>query len=204
MADAAARNRPPGLVLASASPRREALLRQIGFPPDRVMPAEIDETPVKKELPRPLALRLATAKAEAIAVEARNDFVLGADTVVACGRRILPKAETETEARRCLELLSGRRHRVYSGVVIIAPDGRRSRRVVTTIVTFKRLDEFDKAGYLASREWFGKAGGYAVQGIAGGLVRQINGSYTNIVGLPVFETRASLLGLGYRPCPSCS
>lgn len=193
------------LVLASASPRREALLRQIGLPPDLVRPADIDEQPAPGELPRQLALRLADEKAAAIAGEERNCFILAADTVVGCGRRILPKAETQAEAKACLSILSGRRHRVYSGVVVIAPDGRRSRQTVTTIVHFKPLLDSEIDYYLASDEWRDKAGGYAIQGLAAGFVTRLNGSYSNVVGLPLYETRAALIGLGYQlpaPCPT--
>ena len=195
----------PPLVLASSSPRRLALLRQAGIEPDRVVAPEADETPLRKELPPAHALRLAVAKAEAVA--GRPDlaggggacFTLAADTVVACGRRILPKATTREEAARCLDLLSGRRHRVHGGVCVIAPGGRRSARVVTTVVRFKRLSEAERERYLASGEWEGKAGGYAIQGLAGALILAINGSYTNVVGLPLAEVVAMLHGLGWRP-----
>jgi septum formation protein len=185
------------LVLASASPRRLDLLGQVGITPFAVEPAEIDETPRRGESPREMAKRLAVAKAQVIA--ARNDdaFVLAADTVVACGLRSLPKPSGPDEARRCLMLLSGRRHRVWGGVAIIAPGGRCSQRVVQTIVTFKRLTEHDIDAYIASDEWRGKAGGYAVQGLAALFVRSINGSYSNVVGLPLWEVGAMLGGLGY-------
>ena len=185
------------LVLASASLRRLDLLNQIGFPPDRVDPANVDEDPRGAELPAPHAERLAEEKARLVAARHPGCFVLGADTVVACGRRILPKAEDERTARRCLTLLSGRRHRVYGGLCVIAPDGRMVSRLVTTAVVFKRLDDAELAGYLASGEWHGKAGGYAVQGRAAVFVRQLNGSYSNVVGLPLHETYAVLRGLGY-------
>jgi septum formation protein len=186
------------LVLASASERRADLLRQIGLVPDRIDPAEIDETPRRGESPRQLALRLAEAKARAVALRHPGAFVLGADTVVAAGARILPKAETEAEARRCLRLLSGRRHRVHGGVALVTPGGRVGRRHVVTAVAFKRLepDEIDR--YIASGEWHGKAGGYAIQGMAGAFVRLIVGSYSNVVGLPLYETRALLRGLGFE------
>jgi len=187
------------LVLASASPRRHDLLRQIGIEPAAIDPAEIDETPLKGELPRDHAERLAQAKAEAVAVRHAGAFVLAADTVVALGRRILPKADDETTARRCLELLSGRRHRVMGGVAVCAPDGRVARRLVTTVVKVKRLTEPEIEAYLASGEWHGKAGGYAIQGRAAGFIPAINGSYSNVVGLPLAETAALLSGLGYRP-----
>ena len=189
----------PALVLASASPRRRDLLAQIGLIPDAVRAAEIDETPLKNELPRDLAQRLAKAKALAVAAAAGGDFVLAADTVVARGRRILPKTETEAEARACLTLLSGAAHRVYTAVVAVAPGGRSAARLVETRVRFKRLSPQDIAGYLASGEWRGKAGGYAVQGLAGRFVIALHGSYSAVVGLPLYETGSLLEGLGYRP-----
>ena len=189
----------PALVLASASPRRLDLLAQIGLIPDAVRAAEIDETPLKNELPSDLAQRLANAKALAVAAAAGGDFVLAADTVVARGRRILPKTETEAEARACLTLLSGAAHRVYTAVVAVAPGGRSAARLVETRVRFKRLSPQDIAGYLASGEWRGKAGGYAVQGLAGRFVIALHGSYSAVVGLPLYETASLLEGLGYRP-----
>ena len=190
----------PRLVLASSSPRRLALLRQIGIEPDRVMTPEVDETPRPKELPRVHALRLAVAKAEAVRERLAGEpaYVVAADTVVASGRRILPKAETAAEAQACLALLSGRRHRVHGGLCVLAPDGRRTQRVVTTMVEMKRLSDEERRRYLASGEWRGKAGGYAIQGLAGRLVPAINGSYSNVVGLPLCETVAMLEGLGWR------
>jgi septum formation protein len=158
-----------------------------------VDPADIDESPAPGELPVPHARRLAEAKARAVALRHPGRHVLAADTVVACGRRILPKAEDAATARRCLDLLSGRRHRVHGGVCLIAPDGRVGHRLVTTVVTFKRLSPGELAAYLASGEWEGKAGGYAIQGLAARYVRAVSGSYSNVVGLPLFET-ASLLG----------
>ena len=188
----------PRLVLASASPRRLALLRQIGVTPDAVAPTDIDETPGPRERPADLARRLAEAKAVGVDGGAHADaFVLAADTVVACGRRILPKANDPAEARTCLNLLSGRRHRVLTGVHVIAPGGRRTTRLVTTTVTFKRLTPDDIDWYLDSGEWRGKAGGYAVQGRAAIFVRALNGSYANVVGLPLYETAALLTGLGF-------
>jgi septum formation protein len=183
------------LVLASASPRRLDLLAQIGIVPDRVVSTEIDETPLRDELPRACAVRLARAKAAA--VTAPGCLVLAADTVVAVGRRILPKAETEAEARRCLTLLSGRRHRVLTAVVLTTPDGRRSERLVTSVVALSRLTELQAATYLAGREWHGKAGGYAIQGQAAAFVRFVSGSYSNVVGLPLFETAQLLRGAGW-------
>ena len=188
----------PTLVLASASPRRLALLAQIGIVPDHVTPTDIDESPLRDELPRQHALRLARAKAAA--VEAPGCYVLAADTVVAAGRRILPKAETEAEARRCLALLSGRRHRVMTAVVLRAPDGRHGERLVQSMVGLARLTERQIAAYLASDEWRGKAGGYAIQGRAAAFIRFLSGSYSNVVGLPLFETAQLLRGLGW-PLP---
>jgi septum formation protein len=188
------------LILASASPRRLALLAQIGVIPNAVIATDIDETPRPRELPRAAALRLAHAKNAAVADA--DAFVLSADTVVACGRRILPKAETEAEARACLDLLSGRRHSVLTAVVLRAPavgGGRRSERLVTSVVAFARLDESQKRTYLASGEWRGKAGGYAIQGLAAAHVRFLSGSYSNVVGLPLFETAQLLRGLGFSP-----
>jgi septum formation protein len=173
------------LVLASASPRRLALLAQIGVTPDEVLAADIDETPLKKEAPRALALRLAQAKAQA--VNAPDARVLAADTVVAVGRRVLPKAETEAEARACLALLSGRTHRVYTAVALRAKQATRAR-LAEARVAFKRLSAGEIDAYIASGEWRGKAGGYAIQGIAGKFVISIVGSYSAIVGLPLYET----------------
>jgi nucleoside triphosphate pyrophosphatase len=186
----------PRLVLASASPRRLALLAQIGITPERVIPAEIDETPLPRELPRAHAERLARAKADAVA--APECFVLAADTVVAAGRRILPKAETEAQARACLTLLSGRRHRVMTAVVLRAPDGRRVERLAESVVGLARLAPDQVRGYLDSGEWRGKAGGYAIQGRAASFVRFLSGSYSNVVGLPLFETAQLLRGLGWK------
>ena len=186
------------LVLASASARRLALLAQIGIAPDEVVPAEVDETPRPRERPADYARRIAEAKAEAVASRFPGAFVLAADTVVAAGRRILPKPADEAEAGRCLALLLGRRHRVFGAVALRAPDGRRGRRLVVTAVRFKRLHAAEIAAYLASGEWRGKAGGYAIQGRAAAFVPAINGSYSNVVGLPVAETADLLAGFGYR------
>jgi septum formation protein len=190
------------LVLASASPRRLELLAQIGIAPDAVDPAEIDETPLKTELPAPYVLRLARAKAAAVAPRHPGSFILAADTIVACGRRILGKPEDEKAARRFLTLLSGRRHRVYGGVAMITPEGRVVTRRVVSQVAFKRLSESELADYLATGEWRGKAGGYAIQGRGATLVLWMQGSYSNVVGLPLFEVAQLLTGLGYR-WPSC-
>ncbi|MDR3506711.1 MAG: Maf family nucleotide pyrophosphatase [Caulobacteraceae bacterium] len=189
---------PPPLVLASASPRRLDLLRQIGLEPSRVEAADLDERPLPKETPRLMALRLAKAKAQAVAERAPGAFVVAADTVVAVGRRVLPKAETEAEAIHCLELLSGRAHKVLTGVAVSAPDGRLSARLSESRVHFKRITAEEQARYLAGGEWRGKAGGYAIQGAAAGLVIEMEGSYTGVVGLPLYETLCLLEGLGYR------
>jgi len=186
------------LILASSSPRRRDLLAQVRIVPDAIDPADIDETPLPQELPLRHAERLAAEKAQLVAARHPQAFVLGADTVVACGRRILPKAETREEARLCLELLSGRRHRVHGGIALVTPAGKLAQRRVTTIVAIKRLTEGEIADYLASEEWHGKAGGYAIQGLAARFVREIIGSYSNIVGLPLFETVALLEGQGFR------
>jgi septum formation protein len=183
------------LVLASASPRRLDLLRQIGIEPARVAPADIDETPAKRELPMDYARRMARAKATAVA--SRGDIVLAADTVVACGRRILPKAGTVEEARACLDLLSGRRHRVLGAVCIVGADGARRERLVVSVVRFKRLDAGEIEAYLSSDEWNGKAGGYAIQGRAAGFVSFLSGSYSNVVGLPLFEVTQMLRAGGW-------
>ncbi|GKX36255.1 Maf-like protein [Hoeflea sp. WL0058] len=193
----------PKLVLASGSPRRVALLRQAGLEPDRLMPMEVDETPKRTEHPRALARRLARRKAEAAQSALRGDpnftnrFILAADTVVAVGRRILPKAELVNEASSGLHLLSGRAHRVYTGLCMITPDDEAVHRLVETRVRFKRLSRKEIESYLASGEWRGKAGGYAIQGLAGAFVVKLVGSYTNVVGLPLYETVNMLSGAGY-------
>jgi septum formation protein len=194
----AAPSAPAPLVLASASPRRLDLLRQIGLVPALVDPAALDETPLPRELPAAHAKRLAAAKADAVLPRHPGTFLLAADTVVACGRRILPKAEDEETAARCLSLLSGRRHRVLGAVEVAGPDGRRLSRLVTTSVAFKRLSKSEIERYLASGEWRGKAGGYAIQGLAAAFIPWINGSYPNVVGLPLAEVWAMLQGLGFR------
>jgi septum formation protein len=188
---------PFRLVLASASPRRLALLQQIGVVPDEVSPAEVDETPQRDERPRQLAMRLAVDKGRAVTARFQSAYILSADTVVAVGRRILPKAELEAEARACLALLSGRSHDVLTAVSIQAPDGRTAQRLVESRVTFKRLSHSEIEAYIASGEWHGKAGGYAIQGRASAFVSHITGSYSAIVGLPLYETAALLEGLGY-------
>ena len=193
------------LVLASASPRRLELLRQIGIIPDCIDPAEIDEAPLPRELPAAHVMRLARAKAEAVRPRHPDAFILAADTVVACGRRILGKPEDEREARAFLSLLSGRRHRVHGGIAVIEPGGRIATRRVVSQVALKRLGDGEFAAYLETGEWRGKAGGYAIQGRAATLVSWMQGSYSNVVGLPLFETAQLLSGLGYRPaCPQTS
>lgn len=183
------------LILASASPRRLDLLAQIGVVPDDVRPADIDETPRDAELPRDYAVRMAREKA--LSVTADDALVLAGDTVVAAGRRILPKTEDEDEARRCLELLSGRRHRVLSAIAVRRPDGTLRERLSETAVRFKRLSAAEIDSYIASDEWRGKAGGYAIQGHAAGLIDWIQGSYSGVVGLPLYETRILLASSGY-------
>ena len=191
------------LVLASASLRRIELLQQAGIEPDRLFPADVDETPLRAEHPRSLAKRLSRAKAEkALAVlQTEPDyspaFTLAADTVVAVGRRILPKAEQADQASNCLQLLSGRSHRVYSGICLITPAGKVRQRLVETRVRFKRLSREELESYMASGEWRGKAGGYAVQGLAGAFVVKLVGSYTNVVGLPLYETVGLLAADGF-------
>jgi septum formation protein len=192
-------------VLASGSPRRLALLAQIGVDPDRVLPSEIDETPRRGESPRALAQRLAAEKAEASAALAAKGsdhaacVTLAADTVVAVGRRILPKCEIRDEADTCLRLLSGRAHRVYTGLALATANGKLRRRLVETRVRFKRLSREEMDAYIETGEWRGKAGGYAIQGFAGAFVVRIVGSYTNVVGLPLAETASLLNGEGYHP-----
>ncbi|KPF42098.1 Maf-like protein [Rhizobium sp. G187] len=191
------------LILASGSPRRVDLLKQAHIEPARLMPMDLDETPKKAEHPRSLARRLSADKAKAAYQEVRKDlawngsFILAADTVVAVGRRILPKAELMQEASSALHLLSGRSHWVFTGVCLITPDGKQRQKIVETKVRFKRLSGYDIECYLASGEWRGKAGAYAIQGIAGSFVQKMVGSYTNVVGLPLFETLQMLSGEGY-------
>lgn len=186
------------LILASASPRRLALLRQAGYEPDSIEPAEIDETPHPGELPRPLARRLAMEKARFLTERRPGAWILAADTVVACGRRILPKPTTPEAARDCLVLLSGRRHRVFGSVRVIDPAGNGRSRDVVTAVAFKRLSPDEIESYAAGGEWQDKAGGYAIQGRAGAFVRFLGGSYFNVVGLPLYETVTLLEGMGLR------
>jgi septum formation protein len=193
----------PKLVLASGSPRRVSLLNQAGIEPDALRPTDVDETPLRGELPRACANRLARAKAQAALEQVRADeelegaYVLAADTVVAVGRRILPKAELIDEAAQCLRLLSGRNHRVHTAVCLVTPNEAYRQRLVETRVRFKRLSHEDIESYLACGEWRGKAGGYAAQGIAGSFIVKIVGSYTNVVGLPLYEAVTLLAGEGY-------
>ncbi|RVU19080.1 Maf-like protein [Methylobacterium oryzihabitans] len=193
----------PKLVLASGSPRRLALLQQAGLEPDALLPADLDETPLKSEAPRELVRRLSRAKLDAALATTRhggdlaNAYFVAADTVVAVGRRILPKAEVADEAADCMRLLSGRTHRVYTAVCIAGPKERRRERLVETRVRFKRLSAKEIDGYVASGEWRGKAGGYAIQGLAGSFVVKLVGSYSAVVGLPLYETIALLDGEGY-------
>jgi len=189
---------PAPLVLASASPRRLDLLRQVGLEPDRVTPADIEEQPMKDETPRQLALRLALAKAEAAAAAAPDAFVIGADTVVALGRRVFGKPADEAEARRMLGKLSGRAHRVLTGVTVKAPDGRVASRLSETRLRWKRLTAAEIDALAQSGEWRGVAGGYRIQGRAAGFTLDLQGSYSGVVGLPLYETLALLEGLGYR------
>ncbi|MDJ0920394.1 MAG: Maf family nucleotide pyrophosphatase [Henriciella sp.] len=184
------------LVLASASPRRQQLLAQVGITPDEIKPANIDETPLKGELPRVYAIRMGRQKAEAVHVP--GQYTLAGDTVVSVGRRILPKAESAEEVRACLELMSGRAHHVMTSVCLIGPEGQVSERLNDTRVILKRLSDREIEDYCDSGEGIGKAGGYGIQGLAGGFIKQISGSYTGIVGLPLFETLSLLRGQGYR------
>lgn len=185
------------LILASASPRRLALLEQIGVVPDKVVPADIDETPWAAEPPLAHVERLARTKAETVARDASGAFILAGDTVVACGRRILPKAETDSQVRDCLKLLSGRRHTVLTGIALITPEGDLRVRIVESIVQFKRLSDAEVEAYVASNEGRGKAGGYAIQGLAAGLISYLRGSHSNVIGLPLYEVAQLLRGAGY-------
>jgi septum formation protein len=182
------------LILASASPRRLALLAQIGIQPDAVLPADIDETPLKGELPGPYVARMARLKAETVAKQWPEALVLAADTVVVLGRRILPKAEDEATARKCLGMLAGRRHRVITAVALVH-GGKLREKSVMTVVKFRRLSALEIDGYIAAREWHGKAGGYAIQGLAASFIPAINGSYSNVVGLPLAEVKAMLAAI---------
>ena len=191
------------LVLASGSPRRLELLNQAGIDPDRLLPTDLDETPQRNEHPRSLAKRLSSEKAKVAARAVKGldlgapAFVLAADTVVSVGRAVMPKADLADDAIANLRTLSGRTHRVYTGVCLVSPNGAQRQRLVETRVRFKRLSREDIDSYMASQEWRGKAGGYAIQGRAGSFVVRLVGSYTNVVGLPLYETLALLAGEGY-------
>ena len=187
----------PKFILASQSPRRLSLLAQIGVTPDAVSPADINEDPIEGEIPRDHALRLAQEKAAKVAGDNPDNIILAADTVVGVGRRILPKAETLDQAKYCLNLLSGRGHRVFTAVALIKADGDMISRVVETRLTMKRLSSVELKSYLDSGEWEGKAGGYGIQGMAEAYISKLIGSYSNVVGLPLFETRNLLRGAGY-------
>jgi septum formation protein len=193
----------PRLILASASPRRLELLQQIGIEPDALLPVDLDETPRKLELPRNLASRLAVEKTQAAArtalarPELAHSYILGADTVVSVGRRILPKCEIVSEAAQSLRILSGRAHRIHTAVCLITPKGRVRQKLVETRLRFKRLSARELEAYLGSGEWRGKAGGYAIQGLAGGFAQKLVGSYSAVVGLPLHETLSLLLGEGF-------
>ena len=185
------------LILASASPRRRELLSRLGITPDDIVAPDIDETPLKAEQPRAHAVRLAAEKARAAALLAPGSTILAGDTVVGVGQRILPKAEDEQTARRCLALLSGRRHRVYSAVALLSPDGTLRQALSETILRFKRLSDQEIDSYIAGGEWHGKAGGYAIQGSAEGFCIWLSGSHSGVVGLPLFETRRLLIAAGH-------
>lgn len=189
----------PQLILASASPRRHDLLRQMGLEPSKIIPADIDESPLKNEQAEHHVRRLAHEKALAVAElnEARSCFILAADTIVVMGRRIMGKPQSREEAKRFLTQLSGRRHRVISGVAVIHPSGKHNVKAVTSVVRFKTLNKEEISTYLDSQDWQGKAGAYGIQGLAGCFVQHVKGSYTNIVGLPLFETKNMLEGLGF-------
>ena len=186
------------LILASASPRRKQLLAQIGITPTKIVPANIDETPLASELPKAYGQRLAREKALFVAKDNKDALVLGADTVVGVGRRILPKTETAEEARACLQLMSGRAHKVWTAIALVDGQGKLYQRVSASRVKVKRLDEREIEAYLASGEWQGKAGGYAIQGLFSAHIAALSGSYTGIVGLPLFETASLLRGAGMR------
>lgn len=186
------------LILASASPRRLDLLAQIGLTPDQTIAADIDETPKVQELPQHLALRLAQEKADSIHKDHKQAFILAGDTVVAVGRRILGKPKDSQQARDYLNLLSGRNHRVFTGICVIDPSGKHYQRLVTSRLRFKRLSPQEISDYLALTEWQGKAGGYAIQGMAAKFIQSLQGSYSAVVGLPVYETAHLLTGAGYR------
>lgn len=186
------------LVLASSSPRRRELLALMGLTPDQIISPEVDETPLKEEAPRDYVKRIAIEKARAVHFRGPEAYILAADTIVERGRKIILKAENEGEARRILQSLSGRRHRVYTSICVISPDGKEATRTVLTRLTFKRLSDEDLQAYLSSKEWEGKAGAYGIQGVAAKFVTYLSGSYTNVIGLPLYETECLLKGLGFR------
>ncbi len=188
----------PRFILASASPRRLDLLSRLSITPDHIVAADIDETPLAAEKPVDYVRRMSTQKAAVVAQLHDKAFILSGDTVVAVGRRILPKAETEQEARQCLELISGRRHRVLSAVSLVAPNGTVRHKLSETTVIFKRLETREIDAYIVGKEWQGKAGGYAIQGTAEALIRRISGSYSGVMGLPLYEVRTLLISGGYR------
>lgn len=189
---------PHSLILASASPRRVDLLAQVGIVPDAVIPADIDETQLKGEHPRALAVRLAKGKAEKIAAQYPDSIILGADCVVACGARVMDKPSGPDDARKILHILSGRRHRVYGGICVIAPGGKARTHLCDTVVAFRRLSNAEIDSYIESREWEGKAGAYGLQGLAGAYVRFLSGSHTNVIGLSVYDAVRMLTAAGYK------
>lgn len=188
----------PVFILASASPRRIALLKEIGITPDKIIPAEIDERPRKGELPKKQAERLALEKLKTVMEKETEGIILAADTVVACGRRVLPKPKTDDEVRACWKMLSGRRHKVFTSVAMKRPDGRILQKTAESIVKFRRVTEPEIESYVQSGEGIGKAGGYAIQGRAATHIQFISGSYSNIVGLPLFEVAQMLRSFGYK------
>lgn len=190
----------PSLILASSSPRRLDILTQLGLAPHKIITPACDETPLKGELPAALVQRLAQLKARTVHAQYPGTFVLAGDTVVACGRRILPKCGTAEDVQRCLTFLSGRRHRVYGGLCVVAPDGREALQLSQSVVTFKRLTEKEMADYVKTGEGMGKAGGYALQGAAAGFIRFISGSASGIIGLDAYQAAQNLKRLGYEPC----
>lgn len=186
------------LILASASPARLELLKNIGFTPDEIIPADIDETPLKKELPKDYVLRLAEEKAAKIAIDNKNAYVIGADSTACCGRTIIGKPKNRDDAKTMLQLLSGRRHRLYTGVCVIAPDGSMRSKKILTMVKFRHIQDSELEEYLDTDHWQGKCGAYGIQKDAGAFVHSINGSFSNVIGLPLVEVRNLLLGLGYK------
>jgi septum formation protein len=186
------------LILASSSPRRRELLASLGVTPHQIISPEIDETPLKKEAPQDYVKRIAVEKAKAVHLRVPDAYILAADTIVERGRKIILKAENAGDARRILVSLSGKRHRVYTSVCVISPDGKEANRTVLTRLSFKRLMDEDLEAYLRSKEWEGKAGAYGIQGMAAKFVTYLSGSYTNVIGLPLYETECLLKGLGFH------